>query len=174
VSGASWCWLALVGRRPATALAAAPVAELDGTPAGHLAAWTAGGAAPRAGALRVWRGIIDPEGGPALVSLVLAPAGVRLAFDDGAVLAARRAVLAARPASALSTLLSDDSHFEGALTAWRGVPAARAGDDPFARIFPARVLRLGGGLVGRRPPPCGPTIERYGSSSPWPGDRFAG
>ena len=52
--------------------------------------------------------------------------------------------------------------------------AARAllADDPFARVFPARMLRVDGGLFGRVPPPVGPTIERYGSANPWPWDRF--
>jgi hypothetical protein len=45
-------------------------------------------------------------------------------------------------------------------------------EDPFARIFPARILRVEAGLFGRVPAPAGPTIERYGSSQPWPWDRF--
>jgi hypothetical protein len=28
------------------------------------------------------------------------------------------------------------------------------------------------GLLGVVPPPCGPTIERYGSAQPWPWDRY--
>jgi hypothetical protein len=32
---------------------------------------------------------------------------------------------------------------------------------------------VGAGVVGRAAPPAGPTIERYGSSEPWPWDRFA-
>ncbi|MGI8800663.1 MAG: hypothetical protein ACR2KV_00590, partial [Solirubrobacteraceae bacterium] len=145
-----------------------------GVPAGYLAAWAPSAAAPRPGALRVWRGIVDPAGGAAVVSLVLAPPGRRVAFDDPAVQQARRAVLAGRPAAAVSTLLSGDSLFEGAISAWRGAPLAVVRDDPFARIFPARVLRLGPGLIGSPAPPGGPTIERYGSASPWPGDRFGG
>ncbi len=171
MSPPSWTWLALVSDGPAGADACAALSELDGAPAGHLAAW-AGATQPRPGALRVWREIIDPAGAAAVVSLVLAPPGVRVPFDDLAVAQARRARLAARPPAAFSTLLSDDSHCEGALTAWRGVPLGAAREDPFARIFPARILRLGPGLLGERPPPCGPTIERYGSASPWPADRF--
>jgi len=45
-------------------------------------------------------------------------------------------------------------------------------DDPFARLFPARILRVEGGVLGRVPLPCEPTIERYGSARPWPWDRF--
>ena len=69
------------------------------------------------------------------------PAGVRLLFDDPAVQHARRAVLAAPPQDAVTTLLSDASHFEGSLTVARGAGVARLADDPFARIFPPRVLR---------------------------------
>jgi hypothetical protein len=172
-AGPSWSWLALVDEAPDDAEASAPAFESDGRPAGHLAAWGAAGrAAPRPGALRVCRGLVDPAGGPALVSLVLAPPGRRLAFDDTAVAQARRAVLAGRPARAVSTLLSDDSRFEGAITAWSPEPAGAPRDDPFARIFPARVLRVGPGLIGCPRAPCGPTIERYGSAAPWPWDRF--
>jgi hypothetical protein len=49
----------------------------------------------------------------------------------------------------------------------------RVVDDPFARIFPARLLRVEAGLFGRVPPPGGPTIERYGSAQPWPWDRYS-
>jgi hypothetical protein len=165
VSQASWSWLALVAEPPAAAVAVAALHELTGAPAGYLAAWDD---APGPEALRVCRAIVDPAGAPAIISLVLAPPRVRLPFDDTAVQQARRQVLAHRPARAVSTLLSDDSRFEGALTAWAEAP----GDDPFARIFPPRVLRLGAGLIGATPPPCGPTIERYGSATPWPWDRF--
>ncbi|MCA1688951.1 MAG: hypothetical protein LC720_00395 [Actinobacteria bacterium] len=172
-AGPSWSWLALVAAAPDDAEVFAPAFEPDGELAGYLAAWGgAGRAAPRAGALRVCRRLVDPAGAPALVSLVLAPPGRRLAFDDTAIAQARRAVLAGRPARAVSTLLSDDSRFEGAITAWSLEPAGAPRDDPFARIFPARLLRVGPGLIGCPPPPCGPTIERYGSAAPWPWDRF--
>lgn len=106
--------------------------------------------------------------------LCFPPQGVRLLFDDPAVQAARRRVLAEPPFDALSTLLTDASHFEGAVTVARGEHDERrlAFDDPFARIFPARLLRIEDGLLGRVPAPAGPTIERYGSAQPWPWDRF--
>jgi hypothetical protein len=100
---------------------------------------------------------------------------VSLLFDDPAVQEARRQVLgAARPFDAVSTLLRDASHFEGSVTVARGAgdEARLAWDDPFARIFPARLLRVPGGVLGRVPAPAGPTIERYGSAQPWPWDRF--
>jgi hypothetical protein len=54
----------------------------------------------------------------------------------------------------------------------RGAGRALLRDDPFARVFHARILRVDAGVLGRVPPPCGPTIERYGSAQPWPWDRY--
>jgi hypothetical protein len=173
VSPDGWCWLALVDDRPGDADAAAPARELDGTPAGWLAAWRRRGK-PVRHALRADDRVVDPAGAPARVSLVLPPPGVALLFDDPAVQQARRVVLAdAQPPAALTTLLRDASHFMGALTARRGAAAARLADDPFARIYPARLLDVDAGLLGDVPAPAGPTIERYGSARPWPWDRYA-
>ena len=167
----SWHWLALVDAAPRDASAWAPAAGLDGAPAGHLGIW-ARRAKPVRDARRVDSRLLDPEGDETVVSLVRPPAGVRLAFDDLAVQEARRAVLAAAPFDAVTTLLSDASHFEGALTVARGADVPRLRDDPFARVFPARLLRVGAGVLGRMPAPAGPVIERYGSARPWPWDRF--
>ena len=68
--------------------------------------------------------------------------------------------------------MRDASHFEGAITVARGVGVNRLVDDPFARIFTARVLRVDAGVLGVAPAPAGPVIERYGSANPWPWDRF--
>jgi len=125
-------------------------------------------------ALRADARIVDSMGAPATVSLVLTPPGVRLKFDDLAVQQARRHVLARPPFDAVSTLLRDASHFEGAITVARGGQTARLADDPFARLFAPRLLRVGAGLLGTIPPPAGPVIERYGSAQPWPWDRFPG
>jgi hypothetical protein len=77
------------------------------------------------------------------------------------------------PPAAVSTLLRDDSHFEGAIAVARGPDAKRwLEDDPFARIFPGTLLEVERGLLGRAAAPTGPTIERYGSGNPWPWDRF--
>jgi hypothetical protein len=167
----SWCWLDLVDEAPAGATAHAAVFEPDGRPAGWLAAWRRR-ARPTRGARRVDDRIVDPAGQAAWISLVRLPAGVQLPFDDLAVQQARRRVLAEPLADAVTTLLSDASHFEGALTVARGAGVARLRDDPFARVFGARILRVDAGLLGRVPPPCGPTIERYGSAQPWPWDRY--
>lgn len=144
---------------------------LDDT--GSLAVWSQR-AKPTRSARRMDPRLIDPAGAPALVSLVLPPPGVQLLFDDPAVQQARRRVLAGPPFDAVSTLLRDSSHFEGAVTVARGAHDEERlrWDDPFARIFPARLLRVDAGLFGRVPPPAGPTIERYGSAQPWPWDRF--
>jgi hypothetical protein len=167
----SWHWLALTDERPDDAAAAAPAREPDGPPAGWLAIWTRR-VKPLRDARRVDARLLDPGGEEAVVSLVRPPAGVRLPFDDLAVQHARRAVLAAAPQDAVTTLLSDASHFEGSLTVARGAGVARLAGDPFARIFPACVLHVGPGVVGRVPAPAGPVIERYGSEQPWPQDRF--
>jgi hypothetical protein len=158
----SWCWFALLDAPADDATAQAAVAG-----GGWLAAWQRR-AKPVRHARRIDARIIDRDGDAAAVSLVLPPAGVRLPFDDLAVQQARRAVLAGAPVDAVSTLLSDASHFEGSVTVMRG----RVVDDPFARVFPARLLHVEAGLFGRVPPPCGPTIERYGSAQPWPWDRY--
>jgi hypothetical protein len=168
----TWHWLALVDERPEDATATAPAHERDGTPAGFLAIW-AQRAKPLRAARRVDARLLHPAGEQAVVSLVRPPPGVRLLFDDLAVQHARRAVLAAMPPDAVTTLLSDASHFDGSLTVARGDAIARLADDPFARIFPARILHVGAGVVGRLPAPAGPVIERYGSAQPWPQDRFA-
>ena len=167
-----WCWLALVQDWPESATAAARAQDEDGEPAGILAAWCRRGR-PTRDARRIDARAIDFEGSAARVSLVLPPAGVRLAFDDPAVQQARRRVLADGGFDAVSTLLTDSSHFEGSVTVARGAQTARLADDPFAHVFPQRILDVEAGLFGVVPAPAGPTIERYGSDTPWPLDRFA-
>jgi hypothetical protein len=168
----SHCWLALLEGLVEGADAGALASTLDGQPAGTLAAWRRR-AKPVRGALRVDERLIDPDGAPAWISLVLPPPGVRLVFDDLAVQHARRLVLLHPFPAAVSTLLRDDSHFEGAITVARSrTEKHRLREDPFARIFPARLLAVEAGILGSVAPPTGPTIERYGSANPWPWDRF--
>jgi hypothetical protein len=164
----AWAWLALVGERPADADAAGEVVG-----GGWLAAWTSR-ARPHRAALRADARVVDAGGAAATVSLVLAPDGVRLPFDDLAVQQARRRILAGPPVDAVTTLLRDASHFEGSLLVARGDRVRLLGDDPFARLFPARRLEVGPGVLGAVPPPAGPTVERYGSANPWPWDRYLG
>jgi len=166
----AWAWFARLDEPPPAVDLCAAARRPDGSEAGFLAAWLAH-ARPLRHALRADARIFDAAGPACAVSLVLAPSGVRLPFDDPAVAQARRRVLAAAPAAdAVSTLLSDASHFEGSITVSRDRERLR--DDPFARVFPAERLEVEAGLFGSVPPPAGPTIERYGSASPWPGDRF--
>jgi hypothetical protein len=166
------CWLALVEGNPSGADAAARAFTLDGHTAGTLAAWRRR-AKPVGEARRVDERLIDPVGGPASISMVVAPPGLRLPFDDLAVQQARRLVLKRPPLAAVSTLLRDDSHFEGAITVARSVDGMRwLRDDPFGRIYPAMLLEVEAGILGSVAPPAGPTIERYGSGNPWPWDRF--
>jgi hypothetical protein len=167
-----WCWLALVDEWPESATAAARAQSEDGEPVGILAAWCRRGR-PRRNARRIDSRAIDFEAAAARVSLVLPPPGVRLAFDDPAVQQARRRVLADGGFDAVSTLLTDSSHFEGSVIVARGAQAGRLRDDPFARVFPQRILDVEAGLFGVVLAPAGPTIERYGSDTPWPLDRFA-
>jgi hypothetical protein len=167
----SWCWLDIVGEPDPRALATTRVFEAGGAPAGWLTAWRRG-ARPTPGARRADARVVDPAGAAAWVSLVRAPGGLRLPFDDLTVQQARRRVLAGEPMDAVTTLLADASHFEGALTVARAERVARLPADPFARIFPARIMRVEAGVLGGVPAACGPVIERYGSANPWPSDRF--
>ena len=168
----SRCWLALVEGPVEGAHASARTSNLDGQEIGTLAAWRQK-AKPVRNALRVDERLIDPRGAPAWISLVLALSGVRLPFDDLAVQRARRLVLSRPPPDAVSTLLRDDSHFEGAITVARSDDTKRwLRDDPFAQIYPAMLLAVEAGILGSVTGPTGPTIERYGSGNPWPWDRF--
>ncbi len=167
------CWLALLDAPAEGAFAQAALHDADGRDAGWLAAWVRA-SKPVRSARRVDVRVIDPAGEEAWCSLVWPPldAGFLL-FDDGAVAQARRDVLAAPPADVVSTLLTDDSHFAGAVTVRRSPGAsAMLRDDPFARVERARIVQVGPGLFGRAPAPTGPTIERHGSAQPWPWDRF--
>jgi hypothetical protein len=164
--------LALVEGGVASADAAAPAFTLDGRTAGTLATWRRR-AKPLRDALRVDERLVDPDGAPAFISLVVAPPGIRVPFDDLAVQQARRLVLLHGFSAAVSTLLRDDSHFEGAITVARSpTEKRRLHDDPFARIFPSTLMAVEAGILGSVAPPTGPTIERYGSGNPWPWDRF--
>lgn len=170
----TWCWLAHLrapgedDRAPAH-LARAAASGLDGEPAGELVAWPAG-RKPVRSAVRVAAAVVDPEGSEAWVSVVLLPTDRSPLFDDPVVSGALRAVLAGPPPDAVSTLVRDASHFAGSVVV-RRADRHLLRDDPFARVGPARVLRVGPGLFGTVPPPAGPVIQRY-SGQPWPAAGF--
>jgi hypothetical protein len=171
----SWCWLAaLAGPPPGEELVDASAwvhaTDRDGRPAGLLAAWPRG-RKPVREAVRIDQRLLDPDGPPAWVSLVLIPPEVAPLFDDPAVSQAMRRVLAGPPFAATSTLVRDAVHFAGAVTVEQGDRPDRLADDPFARLHRARVLRVGAGLFGHVPPPAGPAIQRY-SGKPWPASGF--
>lgn len=165
-----WCWLGFVDVPPEGALASADAFDADGEPAGLLAAWPAE-QRRQPGASRVDLRVVDPEGPAMAVSLALAPQGVRVLFDDPAVVAATRAVLALPSPAFVSTLVRDAAHIAGAVTGIEADVARRwpgwFATDPFARVFPSRFLRLGPGLFGRVDAPVGPVHQRYGGL-PWP------
>jgi hypothetical protein len=167
----TWRWITLRQDRPQGAEAAVAVREPDGHPVGFLAVWRQGAKRSRQGR-RIDARAIDVSGEEAWVSLVLAPDGVSLDFDDAAVVGATRGALA-QPWSAgvLSTLVVEEMRFAGAVTAVRDTPR-RLADDPFAQLFPARILRVDAGLLGTMPAPVGPGTQRYGAGNPWPWDRF--
>jgi hypothetical protein len=171
----SWCWLAFLPEPPtgevlAGALASATTSDLDGRPDGLVGAWPRG-RKPLPAAVRADERLIDPAAPAAWVSLVLVPPEVAPLFDDPAVSQALRRVLAGPPFAATSTLVRDAVHFAGAVTVEHGQAPARLADDPFARLYPARILRVGPGMFGRVAPPAGPAIQRYGGK-PWPAAGF--
>jgi hypothetical protein len=167
----SWYWFAFLMEPPVDALAVAAGYTSDGHLEGYFAAWDAALRRPLH-ALRIDERAVNPDGEEAWVSLALSPPGVRILYDDPAVCGAMRAVLAGPPVIAMSTLARDASTIGGAVTAVRGASAASLADDPFARIFPARLLRVDRGFVGEMPAPTGPGIQRY-SGAPWPWDIFS-
>ena len=165
----NWCWFAELAEPAAGALADAELFDVEGRVVGLLAAWPAG-RKPVADAVRMDARIVDPSGAAAWTSLVLLPRDRSPLFDDPAVSGALRSVLSYPAPDALSTFVRDSSHFAGAITVRRdGPPGLR--DDPFARLGPARVLRVGPGLFGRTAAVPGPVIQRY-SGKPWPAPGF--
>lgn len=164
----SWCWLALVPERPADVWAWATLTR-HGTDAGFLAAWQTA-RKPVANAVRMADRLVDPDGEPASISLVLLPRDRSPLFDDPAVSGALRAVLRSPPPEGVSTLVRDASHFAGAVTVRRRT-RAQLRDDPFARLGPATILEVSGGLFGRVAPVPGPVIQRY-AGQPWPAAGF--
>jgi hypothetical protein len=165
-----WHWLLLCAERPIDAFAVADLHELNGDSAGFIAAWRHESRHPP-GALGVDVCAVDPGAEPAWISLALAPLGMRVLFDDPAVSCALRRVLAGPWVRAVSTLTRDSATIGGVLTAYDLCPGTIQSDDPFARLFSTRILRVGAGFVATMGAPTGPGIQRY-AGSPWPWSRF--
>lgn len=167
----TWLWFDLCADSPSGVVASAPVFDADGAPRGALCAWSSDQDRPTSTAAKIDSRAIDPAGEPGSVSLVLASDGLYLPFDDQAVAHATRMVLTMFPADVFSTLVDGDDRFRGSLT---GIHAdsGRLGYDPFGVLFPAVVLRVEAGILGRMPSPVGPVTQRYGPTNPWPWDRF--
>ncbi|MDQ6782068.1 MAG: hypothetical protein M3063_01200 [Actinomycetota bacterium] len=166
----SWLWLAVRDAAAAGTRASASLQTRDGLPGGFLAAWDATEERPP-GAVKVDARAVDLVGEPGWVSLVMAPGVISLPFDDPAVSGAIRRVLSLEPAAVCSTLTVGDDRFVGALTACHELDGRLRGD-PFAALFPARLLHIDGGFLGETPGLPGPVIQRYGAANPWPWDRF--
>ena len=166
-----WHWFAFRPERPDDAFATTPAFRQDGAHLGFLAAWKVGAGRKPVGALGIDARAIDPDGAPAWISLALAPERQRVLFDDPAVCQTMRVVLATSPVDVMSTLVRDPSTIGGAFTASHDPTPDDLADDPFARIFPRRLLRVDGGFVGTMPAPAGPGVQRY-AGAPWPWDRF--
>lgn len=104
----------------------------------------------------------------------LADESARLPYDQPEIQAARADALAWRipllggSLVCLTTLSLDSICYGGAITVARDPDRFRA--DPFARIFPGRVVRTD--LCGEVPAPPGPVLERY-AGAPWPAGSFA-
>jgi len=166
------CWLARTAERPTDAYASAPLRDTHGGGAGWLAAWRQAHK-PARGAAMALAGAFDPDGEPAWASLLLLPRDARVRFDDTAVQRARQRILAEDAFDVVSTLVHDASTFAGSLVAARGDGgAARVCDDPFAVVERPEIVQVGPGLLAAHTALPAPTIERYGSSHPWPGGRF--
>lgn len=171
----SWCWLGVVDEPPAGTIASARAVDTADGEQLLVAAWSS----PRRqvpGAARVDRRVVGAGGPPMAVSLALAPSGVRVLFDDPTVVRATQAVMEQPWPAFVSTLALDAAHIAGAVT---GVEADVAdlwpdwwSSDPFARLFPARRLRVPAGCFRPVDPPCGPVHQRYGGA-PWPVADFA-
>ena len=167
----SWAWFDLGAEPTGTVLASAEAWSVDGRFIGFLTAWSAEVDQPTPTAAKIDARAIDAAGDGGWVSLVIAPPGLFLPFDDPAVAQATRMVLSMTPPDVFSTLVEGDARCRGALTAMHG-ERGRLGYDPFANLFPAVALRVGPGILGRMPAPVGPSIQRYGGANPWPWDRF--
>jgi len=167
----SWAWFDVRREPTDSMMASAQAWTIDGEFAGLVCAWPPELGQPSPTAAKIDARAIDASGDGGWVSLVVAPPGLFLPFDDPAVAQATRMVLAMAPADVFSTLVEGDDRCRGALTGMHG-DTSRLRYDPFANLFPAVLLRVEPGILGHMPAPVGPSTQRYGGANPWPWDRF--
>jgi hypothetical protein len=178
----SWCWVAFLAEPPtgdelAGAVASATATDLDGRPAGLVAAWRRG-RKPLRSAGRVDERVIDPAGPPAWVSLVLVSPEVAPLFDDPARRPSACIRLVARwacPGGGDDWLQARPSrlcHTTERRTGVDGEEAWRERDPTGEQPGPARAGRAGArGAARRRPQPvragAGPGVGQ-GAINPGP------
>jgi hypothetical protein len=151
----TWCWLALDDASDA------------------FTSWPKSPTPPAPRALRVDARLVAGGGDATWVSWCRFDGDLSLPFDDGMVSGALRRRLAAPSwPEAVSTMLVDWSRIAGAITT--GIDRHAVLTDPFAAVFPRRILRVEAGTFGPIPAPTGPGITRYGSGNPWPWDVYRG
>lgn len=155
----------------------AAMRDLQGRSSGYLEILeeTASGDDAAPNTAKVDPAVLDRNGEPGWLSLAWTD-GVVMSFDDVAVSGATRAYLRSGRGHFMSTLTRSDDTLAGAITGVTGCTAEQAvvllRDDPFARLFPGRLVSYGPGLFGPTLPPAGPATQRYGAGMPWPNDRF--
>ena len=165
-------WLALLAEDPGDAQVT-PAHDVDGRQAGLLCTWRQKDR-PHDQALQADPRVHDSGGSACVVSWALAPAHARPIADDPAIVQARRAVLRDGRPCAVTLLTEDPVFIAGALSIARAdnpAQVAALADDPFSRLWKARLLSVGAGVLGRLVRPTGPSLERYGGR-PWPWDLF--
>lgn len=151
----------------------APVADLEDRPVGVMCAWLTDDR-PHGDALQADPRMHDRLGPPCVISLAMAPPQARPIADDPALVHVRRNVLRDGRPCLVSLLTNDPVSVAGAVTVARAArphEVASLADDPFARLWSARRLRVGQGVFGAQVRRNGPCLERY-AGQPWPYDRF--
>lgn len=164
-------------RAPEATARFAALRDLQGRSCGYLEILEDAGAADDGApdSAKVDPAVLDRDGSPGWLSLAWTDGAV-MPFDDVAVSGAVRDRLRSGTAHFMSTLTRGDDTLAGALTGVTGCTAKQAAvllrDDPFARLFPRRLVSYGPGLFGQTLPPAGPATQRYGADTPWPSDQF--
>jgi hypothetical protein len=167
----SWCWLAHLEAPADDASAQAAAYEVDGSPAGWLAAWR-GRAKPLRSARRWTLESSTPREPPHGCRSCDRPraSGCPSTIPRSSTPAARCSPAGRRTAC---PRCSATRRISRARSRWRAAPGWPSWPTTRSRgSSPARILRVEAGLLSVVTAPVGPTIERYGSAQPWPWDRY--